>query len=473
MARFGARAAVALALAILAAAAGGCAGAGAGRQNDGEEKQEKQAKIRAEDLTQLNRDLGDRYVAILADATEAVARDNPSLEQCALAKSARFVGAASVYEIVTSADPFTQIVDLLVTAELATLVWDEEGLAVRTFGVERGEYFALAMQEARREARQVGMRAMNGAQLAMIEQSVRNWRQENPDVDIVALVRFREFTLTPKGRSLLASVGGGLGWTLGTISPFSQVGRAGRSVESTRELGERALFLTQRLPLLVNWQVDAIVTGTLAKPEVDRAVGGFLEASGALARVAATLERITGPEGAAELGENLREARAALAEGKEAAAAVGGVVRASEALSADLRETMRVAGLPAEPRPEGAPPAKPFDVAEVGPAADRLAASLRDADALVREVRGLATSPELERRIAEVRGIAAEAQGGAAGLVELVFRRAVALLAILFALLFVYRGASRLLARGGEAPWRGQAAPRPREDLGGAAPSPA
>jgi hypothetical protein len=470
MARFGALASATLVL--LALAAGGCAGPSASeesaekqkeeqeeqkekqkeQQEKAKEKRKQEAKIGPADLERMNRDLADRSVAIFSDALEEVARDNPSLDQRALAKYARLTMATSAYEIVTSGDPFTQIVDLTIGAELGATVWDEEGRAVRIFGEERGGHLVRATREVREEVHTAGKRAMNDAQLDAIAKSVREWRTQHPEVQVVSFVRFREFSLTPQGKELLAGVEGGLGAPLGSITGLSTVGEAGRSVESARQLGDRVFYLMQRLPILVHWEVDSIVTGTLAKPEVDRAVSGFVEASAAIARVSATLERITGPAGTGGLADNLRDARIALAEGKDMAAAVGEVVRASEALSADTRETLRAAEVFAKRRDE------PIRVAEITAAADRLAAAARETDALARETDAILTSPELERRLADVKGIAAElrlAQGGAAALVDRAFWRAAMLVVItlvtLFALLLLYRWlASRLLARGAE-----------------------
>ncbi len=73
---------------------------------------------------------------------------------------------------------------------------------------------------------------------------------------------------------------------------FAPLDEANRQIEETRLLGERLLFLTERLPLLSRWQAEALAGEMLGAPESRRALGGLGVISLSLERMSLQAESL-------------------------------------------------------------------------------------------------------------------------------------------------------------------------------------
>ncbi len=91
-------------------------------------------KITMEELDQLTYGFADRYMACIVSACDEIEKTGATARQRRLAHQVKLVQVRSVLDIVTNADPFTQLLDLTLVVTLQSQKWIDEDLAEECFG---------------------------------------------------------------------------------------------------------------------------------------------------------------------------------------------------------------------------------------------------------------------------------------------------------------------------------------------------
>ena len=366
-------------------------------------------------LTKLERlvdTFAERQVTLIADACEAVKRSSPDPDARRRAHHMKLANATAVYDIVTQPELLGRLADLYLLVELQYLVWVDEGRAMRQFGVQAGNRIVVAAEEARHGMIRLAELAMKPERRQRFDSLIRRWRERNPDVEFISGIRFGALPEGPE-KSFLESTSS----FFDVINPMDDTRT---SVERARLLAERAFFFSKRILKLADWQAEAALEETLAKPEIrdvlsdlDRAVASAEQLSRTVREmpdyVAKEREAILAAWDARSndvLG-HVREIRATIAEARDLAAQAAEAGRAFEQTFRALHEVVGTSA-----RDPAAPPAHPFDIREYTAA------------------------------VAELRGAAREGTGlvdAGKSLVDSLFARLVALLALFFVLLLGYR----------------------------------
>lgn len=222
------------------------------------------------ELDQHNRAFADRYVTTIANACSAVKRDLTATDQRARAHTIRLMTATSAYDIVSGSDPYQQLLNLAVLAELQKILYSKEGRAEKLVGPPQGAVLAAAMDEGAAEAWRHVDRVLKPEQKKLLQELISGWRRANPGTDSVAMVRFDEFSLG-QDKSALDDIPHGSG----LLAP---IGDALREVEQVRLLGERSLYLAKRMPILMNWHAESVLNEVLTRPETVKTLDGFQKA---------------------------------------------------------------------------------------------------------------------------------------------------------------------------------------------------
>jgi hypothetical protein len=209
-----------------------------------------------------NEALVEWQVARLATSCNEVANtaQSPAVRREALRLKAAY--GTSSYAVLSGRNPLVQMLDLVAMAELSALVWAEEGRAVSTFGAKSSPV-EMALLEIRERVRAHALAQMSVDELREVGEMVRAWRKAHPGPVVVEFIRFEAFA-----DEIAGSMGkpADLGGLLGRISGGA------RNVEL---LGERALFLTSRMPRLAEWHAEAAAANLLAQQELAEAVGAM------------------------------------------------------------------------------------------------------------------------------------------------------------------------------------------------------
>jgi hypothetical protein len=218
------------------------------------------------------------------------------------------------------------------------------------------------------------------------------WRGSHPGSEIAPFVRFQEFV------SVVPTDGGKSKTTIPTslmglvgLDPMAGLDPAVRQVEQSRLLAERAIYYAQRLPIVVDLQLDRSVNRLAAGPESQKLQQQTASLASSAQRFAAVAESLPGTLSAerealiAQLNQTLVaqaaalrpllvDMRGTLEAGSKAAASVDQATRSIDALLARFSKK------------PGEPAGKPFDVNEYAQAAAEIARAAARLDELVGSV---------------------------------------------------------------------------------------
>ena len=350
------------------------------------------------ELENRTRNYADRYVQLLAEATEEIKQRTTSPEIRRRAHQIKLHSATSAWDIVTSSHPLQELLDLFVQTELQLLMWHEEGLSRRTFGEEMGNRLSSALVSAQHEVLLLVRRALTEEHIRDIQKIVREWRQRNPAVTTGAFIRFGPYLESPGG-TLVTQIMTGFG--ILNLSNLNPLDPAAESVENVRETAADAFYMVKRMPMLLHWQAEAATWDMLLA----------VDAAG------------TNAQG------TLREGQSLLREATEASRSIQGALQALERIThppgSEKERTPVPAKTPAEP-------GRPFDIREYEAAGRQAAQTAGEARALLVEARQLVESSALDVRLREARR-------GVERLFAQLLAGALLLLLVFFVLLAVYR----------------------------------
>lgn len=393
--------------------------------------------ITMQELDQMTYAFADRYLTYIVSACEAIEKNNPNAEQRRLAHQVKLVQVSSVYDIVTNADPFTQLLDLTLVITLQSQKWIDEDQAERWFGDRAGPLID-ASRKAREDVWRIAARVMKPEQLEVLDNLIWDWRQKNRDIQLVSYVRFDDFSAT-RGKSIVEDVKTGTGF-------LAPVGDAKKAVDEVRLLAERAFYISKRLPFLMNWQMRSAVDETLNDPSVREVTDNMTRVSKAVDRVPQDIAR----ERAAIFAEMNRQQpfisaitsqiRGTVADSNQLAAQIAAITKSSDQLLATYD---RLFVAPGRDKPKTGNE-KPFDIAEYTKTLQVLTEALKEANTLVANGGSLLASPRFDQVTTKQVAHAGE-QGER--IVDAAFWRGVALIVAFFVMLTVYRAFSHWLNR--------------------------
>jgi hypothetical protein len=303
-----------------------------------DDKRAQETAVQLKELDQRLYAFADRYTTLVVSATDDIIRGNQNADQRRLAHQIKLVGTSSIYDIVTNADPFTKLMDVLLVVTLQSYIWIDEDRAEATFG-DRAQPLIQSLRAARTDVWKLAAGILKPDQLQRLDNLILESRKNNPDVSFVSFMRFNEVSAA-RNKSLIAElkVESGL---------FSSISEATKVADEVRLLGERAFYQSKRLPFLMNWQMEALLNETLAKPEIRAPMEStvqVLQAANRVAAVAETLPQTIATERAAIFDEVRKREPAVsklLLQTKETAAQAQALTMSGERLVSSLNQTTK------------------------------------------------------------------------------------------------------------------------------------
>lgn len=362
----------------------------------------------------------DRAIAGMARAGAAArAADSSAQTRFATQQLQTDVASAAV-ALAVEPEPERALLDLMVsTAAQRRAIQSAGGAKAIRAGAR--DAMAAEISALEEEVWRIGAEVYGPAELERLRGRVDRWAATWNGETFPGIVRLADL---PDAGPATASKG--------LLPPLDE---ANRQIEQTRMLGERFLFLAERLPVLSRWQAEAMAWQTMNTPESRQALDGLTSISGTMARLSRQVDSMPTAMLAAfdarqgSLRGVLRDAAALTSDGKELAASGERVMSLSRETAATLGETVR--------------------------AADRLLATLRDANAPGGPVsldinQYLKAATELRAAAEALNGALANGgtvAGASRGWVDHAAWRAAQLIVLFFALLLGYRWAASRLAR--------------------------
>lgn len=252
----------------------------------GNDKAKQRAEETAAQLRELDQRLyafADRYTTLIVSATDEIVAGNGHAEQRRLAHQIKLVGTSSIYDVVTNPDPFTKLMDMLLVVTLQSYTWIDEDRAEKAFG-DRAGPLIRALRTARTDVWKLASGILKPDQLQRLDNLILESRRDNPDVSFVSFMRFNEVS-AKRNQSLIAELKSETGL-------FSSISEATKVADEVRLLAERAFYQSKRMPFLMNWQMEALLNETLAKPEIRAPLEASSDVARSVDRVSNVVEKL-------------------------------------------------------------------------------------------------------------------------------------------------------------------------------------
>lgn len=380
---------------------------------------------RLKEIDQATKGFADRYVTYLVDSCDRVQKDDLDPEARKQALRLKLFHSASVYSIASSPNPLGQLLDLCVVVTLGKMNWVEEGRAKKTFGADHSRPVIEAFNNAHTEVWQLAGRFLTPDEINETKKLIRQWRAGHKDLTLLAYVRFDDFAKARAGLEQENPVVKGL---------FSQIAEAGRTIQTATDFGERALYYTERMPRLLQWQAERTVQAVLENPELQRSLASIEQISKTIAEEDKKLD-----ERQVAIQTILDQANQVTANAKSLVMEVRQTGDSLTQASASLTETFKTfdqlvhtlnpplaAG--EAPKPAG----KPFDITEYGPVFEKATATAHEARLFIDSSFQFQSAPAFNNRIADIEGFTQRRT-------DHIAMRVAQLIVFLFAMLFLTR----------------------------------
>ena len=249
--------------------------------SDVEQRGARQYKVTAEELDGMIYAYADSYMSQMVSATREIISKTNNSQQRSDAMLLRVGSVNSIYDIASSSDPYTKLLDLLLVVTLQSYVWIDEDRAETLFG-GNSTVLIHAMHQNRLDIWKLAAQVMKPEQLYILDWLIIDWRRQNPDINFVIFTRFSDVSAS-RGKSQVTNVQTGTGF-------LAPVNEAKKAIDETRLLAERSFFYAKRAPQLYAWQTESLTDNMLAKPEIAQLLTGINRSTLAIERVSKVME---------------------------------------------------------------------------------------------------------------------------------------------------------------------------------------
>jgi len=335
---------------------------------------------------------------------------------------------------------------------------------------ERARFFGAAgdnlLETHRRleaNAWDIGRQLMTPNHQQQLRDMIDEWRRRNPNQRYVATTRFRELAFAV-GKSQQPAISSPTSiFSLLFLDPLAGLDPTAIAIEQTREMAERAMFYTQRMPILLSWQIQLMSLQLAEQPEIRQILSdadSFSRSSAEFAKVADQLPQLVNDQREAAIKQILdgvaaertnllaglaaeeQKARALLTEARETLNAGSGMAASVSETIKNLDAFVRYVAPTNESPATVSSNSHPFNVLDYGAAAGQVGLAAKDLNTLLAGVNQ--TTPELAR-------FGQQTTEGATNLIHRLFWLGLVLILILLAgsvlAALVYRAVANRLNR--------------------------
>jgi len=205
----------------------------------------------------------DVYVAMVSQACDDISAKTTNSAIRLAALRWKLSQATAAFNDATGENPSVNALDMLVLVTMALNVVQDYGVA--TYGDA-----ALPLLDTQRQlesnAWSTARSVLKPPQVQELRGLIQEWRRKNPNQRDIGPIRFREFVAslgrTPKASSIApTSI-----FSLLYIDPLAGLDPTTAAIEGIHELGERMMYYSQRMPMLLNWQTQLLVLQLADQP---------------------------------------------------------------------------------------------------------------------------------------------------------------------------------------------------------------
>ena len=218
------------------------------------------ARVSADQLQARIMAFADTYMNVLAEEYAEMDTDGLTPEQRLFLHTRLTLSATAAITIASGSDVVQNLIDMLVMVTLSRMIVDDPAFE-ETAGLNVENVRATAAN-FERDIWTIAADVADENHIRLVRKFIRDYRAKYPDRHAAYFVRFDEGALQRGVTPLTEAVrSGGL---------LSSVDDAGRAVDEVRQTAERALFIGNRMPILVGWQVENLLYKLALSPEYQK-----------------------------------------------------------------------------------------------------------------------------------------------------------------------------------------------------------
>jgi hypothetical protein len=243
-------------------------------QPTGGEERQPLTELELQDLVMR---LADFYTAVVRQVSRAIEIELDSPWERYQLHSLKYGGTRAAFDIAISTRPDEALLDLLVLVSLERSAF-ERHWHPEVFQ-ERGDVLLAELRKLEDMCWRKAEVALTPQQRKDLRALIDTWVADNPDIHNVASIRFSDFYHLQDESSSARATG-----------LLSEIDEASRAVDEAVLLGERALWYSSRLPIVLGYQVEKTLYDMLSQPDIRELLGDSDQYADASDRIAAALE---------------------------------------------------------------------------------------------------------------------------------------------------------------------------------------
>lgn len=283
-------------------------------------------------------------------------------------------------------------------------------------------------------------------QQSELRQAIEAWHRQNPNPENVLAARAMGFASQVAKANKADTGKGDSVFSLLQVDPLSGLDPAVREIAQTRLFAERALFVTQKMPMLLRWQTELLSLNAVEMPAVRQLITNSTQIASSVERFAAVAEKLSG-QLSTEREEILKalesqeknltplvnEVRQTLMAGSQMSTSLNSTLTTFDALMKrfGVGETNNAA--PSDTN------AEPFRIQDYGQTAVQLETTARQLTELLHTLDQTLGSTNLSQLAVQVGPVLRQAQIGGKEIVNYVFWKGILLVLIVLVAALIYR----------------------------------
>jgi hypothetical protein len=223
-----------------------------------------------------------RYINTVGQAAVRFEEKLPTPEARLKASERKVYSLSSVAEIAAGPNPGPALLDLVVTATLNRMVW-EDYWRPQVFGMP-ATIIIDAFKKMEKDVWQLASQVMTPSQLEELKDLILDWNAANPGQKFADYIRFSDFGDLGKKPNLKEIQKPG-----GLLAPIHE---AVQAADEIRRTSERAMFLATKMQLIAGLQLELVYKQLVMQPEVIKILGDVTKFRETGERFAVLLEKL-------------------------------------------------------------------------------------------------------------------------------------------------------------------------------------
>ncbi len=311
--------------------------------------------------------------------------------------------ARAAYIDATGANPALNVLDLVVLATVSRLVMEDE--VDQLFGPE-GQPILEMHRKLEAEVWNAVSRVIKPERQQELRSLIDEWRRKNPNQRYVSATRLRELaTLLGKAPQASTTAPSSV-LSLLFLDPLAGLDPTAEAIQETRQLAERAMYYSQRMPTLLNWQVQMLAYEMADQPEFRQVLTNteqLTRSTEAFSQLADQMPKLVNDQREAAIQQVLaglaaertnwlnslaaeeQKAHSLLAETRQTLDAGSQMAASLNLTIQSLDQFVRYVSPPATNPGPATANQRPFDVLDVGTAANQVGAMAQNLQSLLAE----------------------------------------------------------------------------------------